>query len=106
MTIETLTIDGTTLSHETKMTDNGESIHIYSDGNYKLTMAQDGFHSLSKIDYFSMNPEIFLPSVFDAKKTPSIQTTSYGSLDSEEIDKMIEGYRIAQRAIRWISNLV
>lgn len=93
---------------EIKRLEKENSVHIiYEVNNYTVIYnkyewgIQIGITPDFKFDYL---PEIYFDNDLLGEKPTRfrIQTTSYGALEVEEIDKVVEGYRIAQKTVKEI----
>ena len=82
---------------------------IEKDGNTYAIYEINGYTvNFSKRDWgitMSINPidrQSYLPAIYFFEENEDrfeIQTVSYGALKSSEIDKVIEGYRTAQKTV-------
>lgn len=84
----------------------------YAIGNYRaykdVTVYKNGSNPYESI-FIAKNWELrYLPDIYfhnlfykkDDEKTFTIQTTSYGSLNAEEIQKVVEGYQEALEVVK------
>lgn len=77
---------------------------VYDNGSYLLCIEENNkFYLKEKGEYIpSLYLEYKLGKVVDIK----IQTTSYGSKSTHEIEKIIEGYRLAIDTIKEIKTIL
>ena len=79
---------------------------IEKDGNICAIYEINGYRvNYSKLDWGitmsinSIDRQSYLPEIYFDENKFRIQTTSYGALESSEIDKVIEGYKTAQETV-------
>ena len=79
---------------------------------YNAVATVENFKEINDIDICSdvkLSNELYLPDIYvrtadvDCKKTIfKITTTSYGTLESEKIEKMLNGYNLALETIKLV----
>ena len=81
-----------------EMKNEGRTYQLYTLGKYEVdvTTFESGYASIKVSKDWK---EEYLPEIYERNNGFAIQTTSYGSLQTEELKKVIAGYEYAMEAV-------
>ena len=96
---------------ETKVS--GEAtISIYSAEGSSYILKKRDYTTYSVFDIWETESNEYLPTIYVNEnmdghiESLDIQTTSYGAVGTEEMDRIIEGYKMAVDTVRALENLL